>query len=62
MHFDILGYKVPSIAEEEQTFLGRFIFFSGKSKECLNLLEKTIKKKLDHLESTVVRAEFKIEI
>ena len=26
IHFDIEGYKVPSIAEEEQKFLGRVLF------------------------------------
>ena len=38
------------------------LFFSGKSQDCFNLLEKIIKEKLDNLESTAVRSEFKIEI
>ena len=31
VHYDIEGYKVHSIAEEDQKLLGRFLFFEGKS-------------------------------
>ena len=53
---------MPSIAEEEQKFLGRVLFFSGKSQDCYNLLESTIKEKLENLDNTAVRSEFKLEI
>ena len=62
VHFDIEGYKVPSIAEEEQKFLGRVLFFSGKSQDCYNLLETSIKEKIENLDKTAVRNEFKLEI
>ena len=62
IHFDIEGYKVPSIAEEEQKFLGRVLFYSGKSVECFQLLENQIRIKLENLEKTAVRSEFKLEI
>ena len=62
VHFDIEGYKVPSIAEEEQKFLGRVLFFSGKSSECFELLESKVKEKLQNLEKMAVRNEFKLEI
>ena len=38
VHFKIDEAVIPSIAEEEQKFLGRVIFFSGKSKDCYDLL------------------------
>ena len=62
VHFDIEGYKVPSIAEEEQKFLGRVLFFSGKSSECFDLLESKIREKLENLNKSAVRNEFKLEI
>jgi len=62
LHFDIEGYKVPSIAEEEQKFLGRVLFFSGKSSECFDLLESKIREKLENLNKSAVRNEFKLEI
>ena len=55
VHFDIEGYKVPSIAEEEQKFLGRVLFFSGKSSECFELSESKVKEKLQNLEKMAVR-------
>ena len=39
--FHIEDNQIPTIEEEEQKFLGRVLFFSGKSQECFNLLEKT---------------------
>ena len=62
INYDIEGYKVPSIAEEEQKFLGRVLFFSGKSQDCFNLLKSVIKEKLENLGNTAVRNEFKIEV
>ena len=38
------------------------ILVSGKSIDCFNLLENQIKGKLDNLEKTPVRSEFKLEI
>ena len=62
IHFDIEGFSVPTIAEEEQKFLGRVLFFSGKSVECFELLESLVRGKLDNLGKTAVRNEFKLEI
>ena len=33
VHFSVKGYNIPSISEEEQKFLGRVLFFEGKSKQ-----------------------------
>ena len=62
IHFNIDGNIVPSIAEEEQKFLGRVIFYSGKSKDCFDLLKTKIKEKVDNLDKTQVRPEFKLEL
>ena len=61
-HFSIGEAEVPSIVEEEQKFLGKVIFFDGKSASTYELVEKIIKEKIDNLEKTEIRAEFKIEI
>ena len=60
--FRICEHPVPSIADEEQKFLGRVLFYSGKSSECFKLLQEDIKTRLDNLEKTAIRPEFKIEI
>ena len=61
-NFKIGEHTVPSIADEEQKFLGRVLFFSGKSSECFKLLQDNIKERLENLEMTAIRPEFKIEI
>ena len=35
IHFDIEGFKVPSIAEQEQKFLGRVLFFPANQQNAL---------------------------
>ena len=60
--FKINDHPVPSIADEEQKFLGRVLFFSGKSSECFELLKENIMKRLENLEKTAIRQEFKLEI
>ena len=61
-NFKIGEHPVPSIADEEQKFLGRVLFFSGKSSECFKLLQENIKERLENLEKTAIRPEFKLEI
>ena len=60
--FDFEGYNVPSIADEEHKFLGRVLFYSGKAQDCFTLLNDVIKTKLDNLDKTLIRNEFKLEI
>ena len=62
IYFKIEENVIPSIADEEQKFLGRLLFFSGKSEECFKYLKETITTKLDNLDSTAIRSEFKLEI
>ena len=60
--FNINEHPVPSIADEEQKFLGRVLFYSGKSEECFELLKKNIIERLENLEKTAIRPEFKLQI
>ena len=60
--FDFEGYNVPSIADEEQKFLGRVLFYSGKAQDCFTLLNDVSKTKLDNLDKTLIGTKFKLEI
>ena len=60
--FYIGNQPIPSIAHEEQKFLGKVIFFSGKSKDTLNYLHDTFKERLDHIDNTQIRGENKLWI
>ena len=55
--FYIGEHRVPSISEEEQKFLGRVIFYSGKSSETLSYLKKIFSDKLENIEKTLIRPE-----
>jgi hypothetical protein len=52
--------RVPSIKDEEQKFLGKLLFFSGKSEETFNLLKNTFKEGMDRIEKCFVRNEYKL--
>ena len=52
---------VPSIADEEQKFLGKLLFFTGKAAECYELLKESLKVRLENLDLTSVRPDFKVE-
>ena len=60
--FSIEDHPVPSIAVEEQKFLGRVLFFDGKSQECFDLLKQKLQEKIENLDKTEIRPEFKLEI
>ena len=60
--FNIGQHRVPSISEEEQKFLGRVIFYSGKSSETLSYLKKIFSDKLENTEKTLIRPEYKLWI
>ena len=62
VHFSVEGYNVPSISKEEQKFLGRVQFFEGKSRQTYEYLGKSIKEKLENLDQTAIRSEYKLEI
>ena len=60
--FFIGDYKVPSIKDEEQKFLGRVLFFSGKSEETFKLIKDTLIEALERVEASLIRPEYKLWI
>ena len=49
--FLVDDYNIPSIEQEEQKYLGRVLFFKGKSADTFNLLKEKIGKKLENVEA-----------
>ena len=58
--FFIGDHRIPSIKDEEQKFLGRLLFFSGKSEDTFNLIHDTLNEALGRIEASLVRAEYKL--
>ena len=58
--FHIGDHRIPSIKDEEQKFLGKLLFFSGKSDDTLKLIYDTLKEALDRIEASFVRSEYKL--
>ena len=62
IHFHVGPDNIPSIAEDDQKFLGCLLFFKGKSKEVFEYVRKTIITKCENIDSALVRPEYKIQI
>ena len=60
--FHIGDNQIPCICDEEQTFLGKLLFFSGKSEETFNLIHDTLKEALENVEASLIRSEYKLWI
>ena len=60
--FHIGGTAIPSIRHKEQKFLGKLLFFSGKSEETYKLVHDTLKEAIDRLEASLIRTEYKLWI
>ena len=60
--FWIEDKKIPSIQEEEQKFLGKLLFYSGKSGETYEHIKDTFKKQLENIDKLLVRNEYKLWI
>ena len=58
--FFIGDHRIPSIKDEEQKFLGKLLFFSGKSEDTFNLIHDTLNEALGRIEASLVRAEYKL--
>ena len=58
--FHIGEHRIPSIKDEEQKFLGKLLFFSGKSDDTFKLIYDTLKEALDRIEASFVRSEYKL--
>ena len=62
IEFFIGQKRVPSIKDEEQKFLGKALFFSGKSEDTYILIRDILKESLDNDEASLVRVEYKLWI
>ena len=60
--FHIGDTAIPSICEDEQKFLGKLLFFSGKSEETFKLVRDTLKEALENIEESLIRPEYKLWI
>ena len=62
INFHIGHSRIPSISEEDQKFLGKLLFFSGKSEDTHKLIKDTLTEALDRIEVTLLRKEYKLWI
>ena len=60
--FHIGDKEIASIRDEEQKFLGKLLFFKGKSEETFNLIKTTFTEGIANIEKAMVRNEFKLWI
>ena len=60
--FHIDDNQIPSICEEDQKFLGKLLFFSGKSGDTFEHVKKTLIEALDNVDRTLIRNEYKLWI
>ena len=60
--FYIGNYEIPSIAHEEQKFLGKVIFFSCKASETFNYFKEIFENKLTNIDNALIRSEYKVWI
>ena len=62
VEFQIGDHKIPSIKDEDQKFLGKLLFFSGKSEETFNHIKDIFKEALENIDNSSVRNEYKLWI
>ena len=60
--FNIKKSIIPNLFEEEQKFLGKVVFPSGKSSDTFNHIKEIFKMKLDYIDNSSVRNEYKLWI
>ena len=60
--FYIGDYTIPSIKNEEQKFLGKILFFTGKQEETFSLIFNSFLEGLERINKSMVRNEFKLWI
>ena len=60
--FYIGDYRIPSIKDEEQKFLGKLLFFKGKPEETFAMFKDIISEGIENIEKAQVRNEYKLWI
>ena len=58
--FHIDGSPVASIRDEEQKFLGKLLFFKGKSEETFSYIRDIFQEGIDNIDKAMVRNEYKL--
>ena len=58
--FTIGDAQIPSIRDEDQKFLGKLLFFSGKSEETFNHIKSDFKEAMENIDESSVRNEYKL--
>ena len=58
--FHIGGSPVASIRDEEQKFLGKLLFYKGKSEETFAHIRDAFKEGIENIENAMVRDEYKL--
>ena len=62
LNFSIGDKKIPTIFHEEQKFLGKVLFPLGKSSDTFKLVKTELFNKLENLDKTLIRKEYKLWI
>ena len=62
VEFKIGDDSIPSIRDEEQKFLGKLLFYTGKSEETFTHIKETFEESLTNIENSSVRNEYKLWI
>jgi len=60
--FDVASSKIPSIETDEQKFLGQRLFFTNKEKDKVEYMYKILQEKLQNIDKTPIRSEYKVII
>ena len=60
--FFIGDFQIPSIRDEEQKFLGKLLFFSGKAEETFSHIKDIFVEAMDNIENAMIRDEYKLWI
>ena len=55
--FFVGDFEIPSIKNEEQKFLGKILFFTGKQEKTLSLILSTLLEGFDRINKSMVRNE-----
>ena len=60
--FSIGESMIPSIRDEDQKFLGKLLFFTGKSSDTFDYVKNVFKEALENIDKCAVRNEYKLWI
>ena len=52
--FFIGDFQIPSIGDEEQKFLGKLLFFSGKAEETFSHIKDIFVDAIDNIENGII--------